>query len=220
MAFARVAGVGGMSFVVLLIVGAVLLGDQPLRDESVEGIQRYLGEDQGLHRASMVVGFLSLPFFAVFLGGLTAQLRASDSEHGEGWAASALAGGILMFGIAMIGDTMAVVLFLRGGEGLDASTLRALWDAVFVVHGLVGVAAAALAGSVAVPVLRHRLWPAWYGWLAALVAVVGFVSVFGMAWTSSAGDVVGFSGFIGLLVWTLVTSVLLYRRGGRSALGS
>ena len=50
--------------------------------------------------------------------------------------------------------------------------------------------------------------------------MVGFVSVFGMAWTSSAGDVVGFSGFIGLLVWTLVTSVLLYRRGGRSALGS
>ena len=44
MAFARVAGVGGMSFVVLLIVGAVLLGDQPLRDESVEGFQRYLGE--------------------------------------------------------------------------------------------------------------------------------------------------------------------------------
>ena len=212
MSFNRIAAIGGIIGVVLLILNGVLLGNQPALDVSIEEVRQYIGEDAAMHRTAMVFGIATLPFYAVFFSGVAMRLRDSDREHGEGWAIVAIVGAILLFATAAIGDTMAVVLFLRGGDGLDDSAVRALYDTWLVSYGSIGVAVAALTGSVAIATLRHRIWPTWYGWLAALVAIIGFISVGGVAWTSTALVLV-FAVFIGILVWTLVTSVLMYREG-------
>jgi hypothetical protein len=161
----------------------------------------------------MVLGIAVLPFYAVFFAGIISKLRESDREHHEGWGIAALGGAILIGAGAGVGDSMSVVLFLRGGDGLDESTVRAIYDLLTVAYGSVGIAVATLAVSVAVPAIRHRFWPDWYGWLPAVVAAVGFVSVAGVAWTSTTALVLGYGAFTALLVWTLATSILMYREG-------
>ena len=62
---------------------------------------------------------------------------------------------------------------------------------------LIGVAVTALAGSVAVPVLRYGLSVPWYGWHSALVALIGFIYVLGVASTATAADETTGSALIG-----------------------
>ncbi len=217
MSFSRVAAIGGFIVVILVIVTAVLLGDQPVLDDPIEDVVEYLSEDADMHRASLVVSALLVPFFVVFVAGIVSKVRNSDREHGEAWAIAALAGAILLFATGGLGDALTGVLFLCGGEGLDESTVRAIYDGSFIAYTSMGIALAALTTSVAVPAIRYRFWPAWYGWLSALAAAIGFVSVAAVQWTSTTGAAFGFGWFIALLVWMLATSVLLYRDGNGAA---
>ncbi len=216
MSFSRIAAIGGFIFVVLIFLSIGLLGtDQPTLDDPIEDVVEYINEDAGMHRASTVFGVLVLPFVVVFFAGIVSKVRESDREHGEAWGIAALAGAILLGATAGIGDALTGVLFLRAGDGLDESTVRAIYDGSFIAYASAGIAVAAVTGSVAVPAIRYRFWPVWYGWLSAVAAVIGFVSVAGVLWTSTTGAGFGFVWFIALLVWLLATSVLLYRDGGR-----
>jgi len=49
------------------------------------------------------------------------------------------------------------------------------------------------------------------GWFGALIALVLLVGGGGIASTSDAFFVCGFVGFIGVALWTLIVSVLMYR---------
>jgi predicted lipid-binding transport protein (Tim44 family) len=62
-----------------------------------------------------------------------------------------------------------------------------------------GLAASAMVATVSVAALREAVFPAWFGWLGALAAIVllGAVIFFPMA---------------ALPIWVLIASVLLFRR--------
>ena len=211
MSFNRLAALAGFIVIVLLVLNAALLGDQPTLDDSIEDVVQYIGEDQALHRLAAVLGLLDLPFYIVFIAAIVAKLRDGDREHGEAWAIAALAGAVFIGVTATIGESLNLILFLRGGEGLDDSTVRAIYDGSAVAYGSIGIAVAGVTGSVAIAAIRREFWPRWYGWLSALVAVIGVISVGGVAWTSTAGLLLGIAPFVGLLVWTLASSILLYR---------
>ncbi len=211
MSFNRIAAIGGFITVALLILNGALLGSQPTLDDPIEDVVRYIGDDLTMHRLAMAFGILSLPFIIVFMAGIVSKLRDGDRELNEAWGIAALAGAILTGATAAIGDTFAVMLFLRGGDGLDDSTVRVIYDGVAVAYGSMGISIAALTGSVAVATIKRKFWPDWYGWLSALAAVIGFISVGGIFLTSFAGLLLGFAPFVALLVWTLATSVLMYR---------
>jgi hypothetical protein len=213
MSFNRVAAVGGFIAIVLIVLSVALTGSQPTLDDPIEDVMEYLNNDADMHRASLVFSVLDLPFFALFLAGVASKLRDSDREHGEAWAIVAIAGGILIGAAAGTGEVLMGALFLRGGDGLDASVVRVLFDGAVIAYVSAGVAIAALTGSVAASAIRHRFWPEWYGWLSALVAAVGFASVAGVVWTSTTGFAVGAIALPTLAIWTLTTSVLMYRDG-------
>ena len=216
MSFSRVAAVSGFIAVVLTIVSVALVGDRPGPGDPVAQVVEYLNEDAGMHRASTLFGALIVPFFMVFVAGIVSKVRDNDRKRGEAWAISALAGSVLMAAALGTGDILTGVLFLRGGDGLDESSIRAIYDTAYVAYSSAGVAVALFTGSVAVAAIRYRFFPAWYGWLSALVAVLGFVSVAGVQWASDTGEVVGTLPLPGLLVFMLATSVLMYRSGGQA----
>ena len=213
MSFNRIAAIGGFIAVALLILSGALLGNQPTLDDPLEDVVQYIGDDLTMHRLAMVFGILVLPFFVVFFAGIVSKLRDGDRELNEAWGIAALAGAIFIGATAAIGDTFAVLLFLRGGDGLDDSTVRVIYDGLIVAYGSTGIAVAGATGSVAVAAIRREFWPTWYGWLSALAAAIGFISVGGILWTSFTGQLLGFAAFIGFLVWTLATSALMYQEG-------
>ena len=60
MSFNRLAALAGFIVIVLLVLNAALLGDQPTLDDSIEDVVQYIGEDQALHRLAAVPGLLAL----------------------------------------------------------------------------------------------------------------------------------------------------------------
>jgi hypothetical protein len=209
MSFRRLTGISGIIFIVLLVVGGALLGDQPLAGDDIDEVRDYLADDVNLHKTAFVLGLIVLPFAVMFFAGLFTKLRDSDRAHDEGWAIAAVLGAVLLGASAGIGDTIFGTLLFRGGDGLDDPTLRALWDAQIIAYSSTGIALTALAVPVAVAVLRHKFWPAWYGLLSGLAAVAGALGVIGTVSDTNGGSIFGFIGFIGLAVWTLATSGLL-----------
>ena len=51
----------------------------------------------------------------------------------------------------------------------------------------------------------------WHGLLGAVVAVLGVLATISVISDTNSGSVWGFVAFIGLLVWSLATSMLLVR---------
>jgi hypothetical protein len=212
MRFNRIAALAGGCFIVAIIVSVALLGGDELTvDDSPSEVRSYLASDQAMHRWSVFFGAIALPFAAVFIAGVVNSLQASDREHGEAWAVVALMGGLSMGAAAGVGDILLAILFFRGGEGLDDATILALQDGQRIAYAGMGPPIAILMVSVAVSGLQHRTWPAWHavlGLVGAAVSVVAALSV-----VSASGDVqiAGLFAFPALLVWSLVTSVMLFR---------
>ena len=197
----------------LILVSVALLGSQPTLDDPVEDVVQYIGDDVEIHRLSVVLGILILPFIVVFFAAMVSKLRDGDREHNEAWGIALLAGAVFIGATAAIGDTITGILFLRGGEELDDSTVRALFDGLYIAYVSTGIAIAAATGSVAIAAIQREFWPPWYGWLSALVAVIGLISVGGIMWTSTTGLVLGAVPLPAPGVWILASSVLLYREG-------
>ena len=188
-----------------------MLGNQPLATDSTQKIVDYLSEDIKAHKLGFISGLAVVPLFALFLAGVVTEMRATDREHDEGWAIVTLSGGILLSATAGVGEALLGALFYRVGPGLDPLVVRALYDAQAVAFASTGVAITALVGGVAASTLLHRREPAWYGWLSALVAALGILTLVGIMSRTTGVYVLVIPSFFGLIVWTLVTSVLMLR---------
>ncbi len=212
MSFQRTAATSGFILVILLVINGVLLGNVPLAGDDIDEIEDYVTNDVGLHKTALFIGVIVLPFAIAFFAGVFHLLKNSDQERNETWAAAALASAILVAASAGIGDTLYAALIFRGGDGLDPSATRALYDIQAVAYASVGIALTALALSVAIPTLMHGILPSWYGILGLVIAALGVLSTFGMVLDSNTGSFLGGTAFVSFGVWALVTSVLMYRQ--------
>lgn len=187
-----------------------MLGLWPLFDEEARGIGNDV-MDVRRHETALTFGITVIPFFAVFLGGLLRPIRASDQEHGDGWAVVVLTGAILVVATAMIGNALSAVLVFRSGEGLDPPIARALWDGQLMAFALTGTAMTTMTAGVAIPGLKYNLQARWLGWLGLLAAVLGVLSLISLVNASDGASLFGWAGLIGFLVWALATSIMMLR---------
>lgn len=210
MSFNRLAAIAGFLFVALAIAH-VLTGAPPAPDANGDDILRFISTDEGMHKAQVIVSVLGGLPLAVFVAGLLIPFRVSDQLHDEAWATSTLIGAILLMSSIAAGDSVLYGLFLRGGEGLDPAGARAFWDIQHVAYAGAGLAVAVMMGSASVPVIRHKVFPRWHGWLSMLLAILGVLTVIDMVTTATGGafDSLATLGFA--IVWVLATSILLYR---------
>jgi hypothetical protein len=195
----------------LLAIAHVLTGSPPPPDASGEEILQFISTNEGMHTAQVIVSVLGLLPLAVFVAGLLMPFRASDGQHGEGWATSILIGAVTVISSIAIGDTFLYGLFLRGGEGSDPAIVRLLWDIELVAYAGAGLGVAVMLGSSVIPVFKHKVFPAWHGWLSLLFATLGVSAVIDVV-SISAGGVINSMATLGFaVVWVLATSVLLWK---------
>ena len=201
----------------MLIPNNALLGNPPLAGDDVEEVRAYISDDEGLHKTAMFFGIVVLPFaIFFFFSGIGHRLRATDREHNEGWAIAAIASAILLGAAAGVGDVLASTLLFREGEGLSDSTIRAISDAQGIAYASTGIAATGLTLSVAIPSVRHGVFPMWHAALGGIEAALGVLAVISIMSATSGASIFGLVAFIGLAVWSLATSVLLIRDGAES----
>jgi hypothetical protein len=201
----KLAPLTGVIAVVLLGAGAALFGVYDYLPPA-ERLQETLSDNAGTVTIGGYLGSISAFFLIWFAGSVFSALR--EREGGARRLSAVAFGGGVASGIALaIGFSAIIASGARAGaEGgitpVEAVTMYDLYSQV-LGQGF-AVTMAVFIGATAVVSLRTAMFPAWFGWASALIAV-GLLTP------------IAYIVLAAVLVWLIVVSIWLYRRGASTA---
>ena len=199
--WARLAPLTGIVFVVILAVSFALSGSTPGTGATGRHVIDYYGSHRGSQQASGFLGLYAVVFFLFFASTLRAYLRASL----PGSALPTLSfGGAVLVAIGGTVFSSLVIALSDVPSKLSPGAAQALNVLAndFFAPLIAGTCVFMIANGLAT--LRSRALPVWLGWIAILIGIVAVTPI-------------GFFGFLGLMGWTLIVSVLLLLRGRAAA---
>jgi hypothetical protein len=201
----RSAPLGGIIFVVLLVIGAVLIGDHPDPDAPQADIDDYLG-DSGAHTRNIMGAYLwaiAGIAFLWFLAHLRSVLRAAEGAPGTlsnlGFACGVAFTVLLMAGGAAIAAVAGAIEF-RDAPITDQDLVRTLPQmgyAIILLGG--GFAAVLLVLTTSIISLQTGVLPQWLTWLGIVAAVILLFAII-------------FLPMIALVIWVLCVAGVLFMR--------
>jgi hypothetical protein len=211
----RWAASTGIGFAVLLLVGGLISGSPKKYNASAADISSYL---QDKHKEILIGGILFGIGYVLFLWFL-ASFAGMFRDAGQGRLATIMYGaGVAIVALAGIGDGIGVAL-ARLVYVDDPKTVQALYGLQSFVVGRLFWVAAAFALATVLAARRSKAMPDWYAWLT-LVAAVLFVLA-GVALRShgffSPSGAMGFIGFLAIVIWIALSSVLLVQKTAPAA---
>jgi hypothetical protein len=206
-AFLRWAGLAGIVYVVLFVVGLiVLMNGLPDTDAPPAEVIRYYQESS--NRDHIHIGYLLIligVFFLIwFLGTLREVVRRLA---GDGLlTAVTTVGGAVYAATTLVGFSLDEAIYTMSDDTYNHAVypglIHAANDAGYVIHSAGGVGLGAAIVAVSLAALGARALPAWLGWLSVLAGVVVVFSIFFFPW------------FV-IALWLVVASVLVTRALGR-----
>jgi hypothetical protein len=184
-------------FVALAVAAFIISGETPDTDDSPQKIlDFYVDNDNEQIWAAALLAWSAVPLL-FFLGVLRSTLHAAEGAIAR-LSAVAFAGGIvLVFGAVSfagftftLGDTADDGLTLQAAQALNAL------NSDFFFPVAVGTGTLMLASGIAG--ITSRALPGWLAWPALVIGIVALTPL-------------GFFAFLAFLLWTLATSVVLWR---------
>jgi hypothetical protein len=191
----------GVLFVLGTVLAFIIGGETPDIDDSPQEIlDFYVDNDSSQLWAGVVLAWSAVGLM-FFLGVLRSTLRAAEGPVAR-LSTVAFGGGIVLV-VGLL--SFAGFTFTLGDvadDGLTPQAAQALnaLNSDFFFPLAVGVGTLLIATAIAS--LGSRTLPAWIAWAALVIGVVALTPA-------------GFFAFLAFLLWTLVTSVVLWR--GRAA---
>jgi len=212
----RAGNVGGILFVVLVVVTIVLGGSPPKTSDSGVKIAKYFADHRDDIRWAGFIGALAtIPLF-VWLGSVWRLVRRAEGGVPR-LAVVALAG--IVFGAVMAGAAglVANAMALRGVVGTGGvSGTKFFFTLSWMFNAGSAVGVAIFIGAFSVALIRSGILPKVLGWFGALVALVLVVGSASMASENDTLMVLVFVGLTGALIFVLAASVLMLRGAGGS----
>ncbi|HXY94293.1 MAG TPA: hypothetical protein VEP49_17575 [Acidimicrobiia bacterium] len=205
----RYGALGGIVFVVLVVVSIFVPGSTPMASDSPAKILKYFHDHQDAIKVASFVGVLASVPILLWAGSLWARLhRAGDRQFRLGLIAVL---GLLLGGagnLTQTATTAAVALELKNVGPTEAKFFFVLGQG-FSSAGAIGLAVLVLATSMAV--FRFQAFPKWVGWIGVLDGVLFLIASYSIATTGDAIGAFGFASFIVWAIWLLITSVIMFR---------
>ena len=192
----------GVAFIVVLIIGGLIAGEPPDADSPVQEIVDHYADNKDAIEVGSFVGVAAVVLLVFFGAYLRSVLSAAE---GPGGILSALA--LVGAAIVAVGFAIDITISIALAEAVDdiepaaVQALQALWDNDFVPLALGSLVFLISSG---LSILRHGALPRWLGWVALVLAVIGFTPL-------------GFVAFIGAGLWIAVVSVMLTVRARATA---
>lgn len=213
----RLAGVAGIVWLVLFIVGAfVIQGDSPDSTQTIAEIKSYWASDAGKYLVSDFIISVSFVFFFVpFFVGLRWFLGTTeDGPPVLSWIMMVGGVAILTLGGAAGGFEGSLAVAAKNNVQIDDSTTMALVLASSYAFAVGQLAIALFLASAGMLVVRSGIIWRWSGCIALIGAALLLV---GAAWPidgdeNGAFGAAGLFGFLCLLIWTLITCIALIMR--------
>jgi hypothetical protein len=205
----RYGALGGIVFVILLIVAGVIGGSTPnTSDSAAKILKHYQDNKDGIKVSAFLNGLAAVPVLW-WAGSLWARLRRA--EGGQPRLALVAVLGLLLTGAAqVVAHTIdaTVALELKDVGATEAKFFYVLTQGLSS-GGSFGLAGLVLATSVLA--LRAHAFPAWLGWIGVLDGILFLVAGYGLATTSGAFGAFGFFSFVVWVIWLISTSVSMFR---------
>lgn len=202
-ALARYAPLTGVLAVVLWILALITTESNSPGDKATgEEIASYFDNHGGRILLGITLFGVGSAAFIWFLGSLTSRLNAGlhDGRIGSIVLAAGTAA-VLAFTCVLAPAGAGALAYDNRDRTLSAAsaeTLDTLGDGFFLVAEFIAVA---FMFAAAIGILRTGIFPAWFGWLTALIAVVLIVGPIGWA-----------ALIFGVPIWTLIVSLWLFLR--------
>ncbi|MDX6669370.1 MAG: hypothetical protein QOK04_2750 [Solirubrobacteraceae bacterium] len=199
----RLAPLTGVLFAGLTVASFVLSNNSPDPKSSGRRVIHFYEAHQSSQRASDLLLALAVVFLLFFAGSLRGYLRRTPAA--EPLSAVVLAAGVLLAaGLALFaGMDFALADVPSHLDPAAAQAMNVLNSDLFIPTSTGGCAFGIASG---LAILRGARLPKWLGWVAILIGII----------TVTPAAIVGLLGFI---VWTVVVSLLIWRRGGADKLG-
>ena len=191
----------GVAFVVVLIVGAIIGGEPPDADSPVREIIDHYTDNKTSIEVASFVGAAAAVLLVFFGGYLRSVLSAAEGPGGMLSALTLVGTAVVAVGLAI--DITIGIALAQAADDIEPAAvqaLQALWDNDFVPLAL---GALLFLISTGLSIVRHGALPKWLGWVALVLAVIGFTPI-------------GFVAFLGAGLWIAVVSVMLALRARRA----
>lgn len=197
----RLAPLLGVAFLILLAVSFAIGGTEPQGGASAARVLAWYGAHRARVQAAAYLMVVAVAVALFFYG----HLRDRLADGSPGLAATAF-GGVILFAVSgTIGAGVQLALAEHASR-LGPGAALALSE-LFLYGNWIALNAGAtvllLASGIAI--LRGGRLPAWTGWLATVFGVISAVPVYGI-------------DPIPVGIWTLIISIVLFRRQPRTVL--
>ena len=205
----RYAAFGGVAFVVLNVVGAILTGEPPATDDSAAKIAEYFADKEGALKAALWLGGLGSVGLVWWSGSLWRRMVRAEG----GWPRLAVA--------SLVGLVLGGAMFLSSSAVTAAAALRIddigegsrfFWTLSIVMLAAAGFGIGAHLLATNAIALRSRMLPRWMVIVGGVGGVVFLVAaVIGSSTDGGGAAIVGLIGFVLWCVWILAVSYVMWR---------
>jgi hypothetical protein len=219
-AWERYAWVAGIVFVIALVAETVIsAGVGVSQNDSAAKIANALQHYRG---RLLVIAYLSVVYaatFPIYLSKLSGLLRR-DTARPRFLGPLVLAGGVLFVALHAVSDIGITGLLgaklATFGAQHDQGLAYALYLMTFAVDSVGDVFGSLFAVAAGILVIGNGVLPRWLGWASILAGIMLFLQGFGLGGViANFGLVLDLIGFVLLLVFVLVSSVIFLIREGR-----
>ena len=173
-------------------------------------VQKFVTDRTGVLAGSYLL-IAGVGLYLVFVAILRGELRRAEEDPGT-LSMLWFGGGVASF----VSTTLYVAIYAalaHGAAGGDPHLTLALFRISNGVDAAGGVFIAVAVIAAAVVVIQTGVFPRWLGWLGLGAGSLGILGTFALDEPSSLVGTVGFIGTLLTIVWTLLISVVLLRRG-------
>jgi hypothetical protein len=200
----RLAPLTGIPFAILLAYTFFGTPSSPdVHDTGAQVIAHY-NHHKNSHLAGDLAGGVAVVFFLFFITSLRSYFK--DKPGADGLSMSALVGGILIgMGGAIFSSLDVALIDARHHISPDAAQALNVLSNDFFFPFEIGLIVFAL--SIGLAIIASGALPKWLGWIMVVIGIVAFTPV-------------GFFGFFVVLIWSVIVSILIYRRTGSGAAGA
>jgi hypothetical protein len=194
------SSLGGLVFVVLVVVGSALLFDGP-SDGSPAKMAAWYGSSSNRMHVNFGWILTGLGLFALiwFVAALRERVRESEEaspEQGTFLSTIVLVGGTVYVAVAMTGIAIADGIKSMSDDTYHhqvySGIIHAAGDASYILVATAGAAMAALIFATSIAARRYAILPRWVSWLgfvagvAAIFSVIFFTMLLWLLWIAVA----------------------------------
>jgi len=209
----RWGALGGILFVVLVGITAILPGYPPKTGDSAAKIADFIGDNGNKIRWAATTGGLAVIALFWWLGSVWRLMRRGEGGSPR-LAVTALAGAVFAAAMATIGAVSLAVIPVIGTHTFGNAQVRYF----YILSSNIAVAtmfgAATFVGAFSLLIIRRRVLPPILGWLGLLVALLGIVGGPVVSSTRDTFFYVAFAGFVAFLAWVVIVSIVMFVHGG------